>query len=209
MQNPITILFVDDDPAILRLVGRLLAADPFDVLTAASGAEALEMLARQRVDVLVSDLEMPEMGGLELVREARQRFPDTLRMLLTGAATLEAALEAINQGEVARFLRKPLDPDAFREVLESLADRIERNRVDEQSRSRRARHEQLVGWVERRFPGVTAIVRDEGGRVLIDLPLRLMAADDTGSGARDALFRWSSFAPPSGPRDTLRSPTSR
>jgi DNA-binding NtrC family response regulator len=208
MKDPITVLFVDDEPGILRFIRRQLREETLEVLMAGSGEEALDILATRRVDVLVSDLEMPGMNGLELVRAARKRFPGTLRMLLTGAATLEVTLEAINQGEVARFLRKPFDPEAFRAMVGCLSDRIRRNRDDEQARSSKVRRDQFVSWIERRYPGITHVPRDDGGRVSIDVNRRLLAADGMGSSAREALFRWTSFNPKSGPHDTMRSPTS-
>lgn len=206
MKDPITVLFVDDEPAVLRFIRRQLRGEPIEVHMAGSAEEALDVMTARRIDVLVSDIDMPGMSGQELMRAARERFPGTLRMLLTGAATLEGTLEAINQGEVTRFLRKPFDPVAFRAMLESLADRIEKSRDDEQARSWRVRRDQFLRWIERRFPGLTAIVRDDGGRVLIDLPVRLTAADGAGSAARDALFRWTTFSAPPGARDTMRSP---
>jgi CheY-like chemotaxis protein len=204
MEDLVTVLFVDDEPAVLRLVQRQLLGEPLDVLLAGSAAEALDILALHRVDVLVSDIDMPGMGGLELMRVARARFPATLRMLLTGAATLSNTLEAINNGEVARFLQKPFDPAEFKATLGALAERIAQTRREEQTRSWKARREQFLRWVERRFPGITSVVRDEGGRLLIDLPVRLGAADVVGSAARDALFWWTRSGPVSA-RDTMRT----
>lgn len=208
MKDPITVLFVDDEPAVLRFIRRQLRAEALDIVCASSAAEALEVLAARRVDVLVSDFDMPDMTGLELMRVARQRYPGTIRMLCTGAATLELTLDAINQGEVTRFFRKPLDQEAFMSAVGALADRIAQNRNDEETRSWKARREQFMRWIERRFPGITTIVRDDGGRVFIDLPMRLVAADGAGSAAREALFRWTAFTPRTGPQDTMRSPTS-
>ncbi len=208
MKDPITVLFVDDEPAVLRFIRRQLRAESFEIVTASSAEEALEVLTARRVDVLVSDFDMPDMNGLDLMRAARQRFPGTIRMLCTGAATMEMTLDAINQGEVARFFRKPFDPEVFCSVVGALGDRIAQNRNDDQARSWKVRREQFLRWIERRFPGITSIVKDDGGRVFIDLPMRLVAADGVGSGAREALFRWTAFTPRSGPHDTMRSPTS-
>jgi CheY-like chemotaxis protein len=201
----LTVLFVDDEPAALRLVVRQLHGEPLEVLTASSAAEALDLLSMRRVDVLVSDIDMPGMGGLELMRVARHRFPATLRMLLTGAATLTNTLEAINNGEVARFLQKPFDRDQFQATLRGLEGRIAETRREEQARCWKARREQFIGWVERRFPGVTAVQRDERGRLVIDVPGLLGAADHVGSAARDALFWWTRSTGPVSVRDTMRT----
>src|SRR5438552_10334436 len=87
--DQVSVLFVDDEPAMLRAIERTLREAPFEVLTAGSGAVALSILATRMVDVLVSDIDMPEMNGIELVRRVRRKHPATLRMLLTGAATTD------------------------------------------------------------------------------------------------------------------------
>lgn len=104
-----TVLFVDDDPGMLAAYRRFLVPT-FVVETAAGGAEALEVLAaRGPFAVVVSDLEMPRMGGIELLAAARERHPDTTRVLLTGKADLGAAIQAVNDGHIFRFLTKPID----------------------------------------------------------------------------------------------------
>lgn len=207
MEDPITLLFVDDDPAVLRTIRRQLIGDPFEVVMASSADEALAIMGSRRVDLLVSDIDMPEMNGIDLLLLARQRHPDTLRMLLTGAATLESTFDAINHAEVARLLTKPFDPESFRAILEGLGDRIESNRKDQDLRTGEARREHFIGWVERRYPGITSFVRDGAGRLFIDLPERLSAADIAGSEARDALFQWTCGVPDSKSHGLLGPPS--
>lgn len=104
-----TVLLVDDDPGTLAACRRFLAP-AFAVETAAGGAEALDVLAaRGPFAAVVSDLEMPGMGGIELLAAARQGHPDTTRVLLTGKADLGAAIQAVNDGHIFRFLTKPID----------------------------------------------------------------------------------------------------
>jgi DNA-binding NtrC family response regulator len=105
-QKP-TILFVDDDSNLLAGLRRALWKEPYEVLSASSGEEALNLLARRRADVVVSDHQMPGMDGVEFLRRVRERHPDTIRFMLTGNATLDLAIQAINEGEILRFFTKP------------------------------------------------------------------------------------------------------
>ncbi|SRR5579883_107575 len=102
------ILFVDDDPDLLAAIVRNLRSEHFEVATASSGADAIEMLRAQGpFAVIVSDLRMPYMDGVELLRAARTLSPDTVRVLFTGQPDMERAIAAVNQGEIFRFLTKP------------------------------------------------------------------------------------------------------
>jgi response regulator RpfG family c-di-GMP phosphodiesterase len=115
------ILLVDDEPFVLEGLRRQLTRE-YDVSTATGGAAALEMLAGDPpIAVILSDLRMPGMNGVELLTAARDASPDTVRMLLTGNADLDAALGAVNQGEVFRFLTKPCPPQILFPAIASAA----------------------------------------------------------------------------------------
>lgn len=104
------VLFVDDEPNVLQSIRRNLRKR-LDVDTAESGAEALEKMgANGNYAVLVSDMRMPGMTGVELLAKAREEWPDTVRMMLTGNADQETAVAAVNHGDIFRFLNKPCDP---------------------------------------------------------------------------------------------------
>ncbi|MEX1666309.1 response regulator [Zhongshania arctica] len=100
------ILFVDDEPRILIALKALFRRD-YEVMTAASGADALEILRQDDIDVVVSDQRMPEMTGVEVLRQAKDLRPRAIRVLLTGYSDLSAILSAINDGEIFRFINKP------------------------------------------------------------------------------------------------------
>jgi DNA-binding NtrC family response regulator len=166
----LTILFVDDEPAVIRAVSRVVSAQtPFNVLTATSGEEALGLLRTRSVDVLVSDIDMPQMSGLELVRLASREFPSTLRILLTGAATMDRAVNAINEGEVVRFFAKPFDAETFIRALGELGERILRLRRERQADAQRERRDEFLGWIEDRYPGTLTFERSETGEVVINV----------------------------------------
>lgn len=116
------ILCVDDEPRVLDALVRTLRRY-FDVVTAAGPGPALELLDRgERFAVLVSDLHMPGMNGVALLAAAREREPDTVRVLLTGFADLDAAVDAVNDGHVFRFLRKPCPPDVLTRTLHAAVE---------------------------------------------------------------------------------------
>ncbi len=112
-----SVLVVDDDPNMRMLVERMLREAPYRVHMAGSGEEALERLAAGEMDVLVADYRMPGMSGIELLTTVRAKYPEVVRILLTGHATLEAAVAAINEGAVFSLLQKPCGREQLLEVL--------------------------------------------------------------------------------------------
>jgi YesN/AraC family two-component response regulator len=163
-----TILFIDDEQAVLRSIARILARSEFDVMTTSRPEEAFEHLSRNRIDVVVSDIDMPEMNGLDLLERVRTQHPRVLRMLLTGSATVDRALRAINEGEVVRFFRKPFDVELFRRSMEALVQRIESLRAQDAEEERRRRALALQAWVTKRFPDLLEGLDGEPGVAHVD-----------------------------------------
>ena len=120
-----TVLFVDDEVNILKALKRLLKNEPFEVLTATCAAEALEQLQHSEVQVVVSDQRMPEMSGADFLSRLRDRFPETIRMMLTGHTEMDTAVEAINRGEIFRLITKPWNEDVLRSSLRQALDHYE------------------------------------------------------------------------------------
>ena len=118
-----TLLCVDDEPNILTSLRRLFRAQGYQVLTAASGALGLEVLEQQAVDLVISDMRMPEMSGAQFLAQVRQRWPDTLRLLLTGYSDIQSIQDAINCGEIYRYITKPWDDDDIRLVVRQALER--------------------------------------------------------------------------------------
>ena len=100
------VLFVDDEPRVLTTM-RMLFRAHYEVYFAEGGSQALELLRKQPVDVVVSDQRMPGMSGIELLRAARDLNPNAMRILLTGYSDLNAIIGSINEGEIFRFVNKP------------------------------------------------------------------------------------------------------
>lgn len=110
------VLFVDDEPRILITL-KALFRNEYEVVTANSGAEAVERLRAQSFDVIVSDQRMPQMTGVELLRAAASLCPRAIRLLLTGYADLNAIIGSINEGEIFRFVSKPWMNEELRGTL--------------------------------------------------------------------------------------------
>jgi response regulator RpfG family c-di-GMP phosphodiesterase len=124
------ILFVDDDPNVLAAFQRNLRKQ-FEFDTALSGTEALAMLQEcGPYGVIVADMQMPGMNGIELLTKAREMAPDTVRVMLTGNADQQTAVEAVNQGAVFRFLTKPCPPDQLKSTLETSVKQYELVKVE-------------------------------------------------------------------------------
>lgn len=104
---PATVLCVDDEANILSALRRLFRPAGYRVLLAESGAEGLAVLERDSVDLVISDMRMPEMNGAQFLAQVRQRWPDTMRLLLTGYSDIQSIQDAINCGEIYRYITKP------------------------------------------------------------------------------------------------------
>ncbi|RTL44466.1 MAG: response regulator [Burkholderiales bacterium] len=126
-----TLLFVDDEPAILSALRRLFRPMGYRILLAESGDAALEILAREPVDLVLSDMRMPGMNGAQLQQVVRERWPDVARLLLTGYADISSTIAAIDQGEIQRYIAKPWDDQ---EVLLAVREGLERARLRQENR---------------------------------------------------------------------------
>lgn len=112
-----TVLVVDDERSVTEGVAALLRKQPYEVLRAHSAEEALGLLRRCQVDVIISDESMPGTPGSEFLRVAAQNFPHAARILLTGKVSLDVALKAINAAKISRLLQKPCAPDELRDAV--------------------------------------------------------------------------------------------
>jgi DNA-binding NtrC family response regulator len=125
------IMIVDDEPANLRLLERLFRQD-YKVITAGSGEEALELLAHHDTALLITDQRMPDMSGLELLKQTAELRPHMVRMILTGYTDVGTLVEALNSGLVYKYLTKPWTNEELRLTV---------TRAMQHYESVRARHE--------------------------------------------------------------------
>lgn len=101
------ILIVDDEVHVSKALRRALIDEEYEIVTAQSGLEALQLMGEGEFQVVISDERMPGMQGSELFATLSLRWPETIRILLTGQASLDAAVRAVNEGEIYRFFTKP------------------------------------------------------------------------------------------------------
>jgi DNA-binding NtrC family response regulator len=123
-----TVLIVDDEENARVGLGHSLRGQGYQLQFADGGEAALEVLKANRVDVVISDQRMPGMTGLELLTLVRDRYPDTVRIMLTGETNLETCVEAINRGEIYRFLQKPVDRVELQTAVFLACDRLDLER---------------------------------------------------------------------------------
>jgi len=121
-----TVLFVDDEENVLNAVERIFTGSAWRIIRAASAEEALLIIGREEVAVLVSDNLMPGIKGVELLSRVKSICPDTVKILMTGHADIPTAIEAINKGEVFRFVEKPWDNDV---LINTVKEGMERYRL--------------------------------------------------------------------------------
>jgi YesN/AraC family two-component response regulator len=111
------VLFVDDEPMVLQGLNRMLRTerDNFKASFAANGHEALSMLSKDHFDVIVTDISMPEMNGLQLLSEVKNRYPDTVRIILSGESDINMSIQSVSVSH--RFLNKPCDPEVLKSTI--------------------------------------------------------------------------------------------
>jgi len=143
-----SLLVVDDEPYILPTLAALLAAE-FDVVTADCVETAQAILARQPIDLILTDQKMPRHTGIQLLEWVREHHPRTVRLLMTGYAELEDTVDAINRGHVYYYLLKPWRTEELLQILRNAAEKslLERSRDDllEQLRQLNSELERRVG----------------------------------------------------------------
>lgn len=130
IRPPATILVVDDEPGILSSLRRLLRPAGYRIFTAESGAAGLGILEQEAVDLVISDMRMPEMNGAQFLEQVRNRWPGTTRILLTGYADVSSTIEAINRGEIYRYIAKPWDDNDLTLIIR---DALEHRRLQNEN----------------------------------------------------------------------------
>jgi DNA-binding NtrC family response regulator len=162
------LLLVDDEPNLTSALVRSLDRSQFDIFTADSAQQGLMILAGNDIDVVVSDERMPGMTGSQFLTEVRKKWPHTIRMILSGQADLEAAVRAINEGEVYRFLLKPCHP---KELQLNILQGLQQKKLVAQSRKLLQEHQKnmnLLEALEKDNPGITKIELDEDGAIMMN-----------------------------------------
>lgn len=162
-----TLLLVDDEPSVLQSLRRALADEPYEILTAGSGAQGLAVCAEHQVGVVVSDERMPGMNGAAFLAAVKEQQPETIRIMLTGHASIDATMRAVNEGEIYRFFTKPWDDLELMLALRSAFEKLE---LEEENRrllrTVKRQYRELIA-LEQKYPGITDVERDEDGTLIL------------------------------------------
>ncbi|MBI5115628.1 response regulator [Candidatus Poribacteria bacterium] len=155
------LLLVDDEENILRALRRTLAEEDYEIEMAANANEGLELLKKSRFTVIMSDQRMPGMSGIEFLKEAKQLCPASVRIILSGYAEVSTILDAINEGEVFRFVHKPWNDDDLKILIRQSIrqyDLVEENRALQEQITKK--NQELEQWARELEERVAERTRD-------------------------------------------------
>lgn len=165
-----SILLVDDEAPVLSSLRRLLRPLKCNLHTAESAASALEILAQHPVDLIISDMRMPDVSGDQLLAEVAQRWPETERVVMTGYSDTQSAIDAINKGRISRFMTKPWDDSEVLKVVQKsfeLAELRRKNRLlEEQNQDKQKRLEQLNATLEKQVEQRTRQLQESNAKLI-------------------------------------------
>lgn len=166
-----SILFLDDEESILSALRRTLRKEGYTLHFCSTPKQAFDVLEREEIDLVFSDHLMPEMTGLEFIETVKELWPKAMRCILTGQADMELVVNAINKGNVHRFMVKPWNNLELKVVISQLFGQInllkanqELNDVVEEQRNR-------IKHLEHEHPGISAVERDASGAIVVDVDM--------------------------------------
>ena len=116
-QNAHSILIVDDEKYVLRSLQRSLIDEGYNVLTAPNGVDGLKVLEKEKVALVIADFRMPMMDGIEFLQKVKERWQETIRIMLTAYSDISVVVQAINKGEVYRFISKPWKSEELSTII--------------------------------------------------------------------------------------------
>jgi two-component system, probable response regulator PhcQ len=176
-----SILLVDDEVNVLSALTRALFDEPYQVTCAKSGEEALQLIAQTPFKLVISDEKMIGMQGSELLAIIKDSHPNTLRILLTGHATLEAAMKAVNQGEIYRFFTKPWNDTELKFAIRSALERYDLEAENRRLLSTVKNQAMEIKVLEKRYPGISRVKKNEQGSFVLpelsDAEIKMMMAE--------------------------------
>ncbi len=185
-----TIMLVDDEPNVISALRRALRPQRYQILSCVSAEQALETMACQRVDLVVSDQRMPGMTGIDFLHRVKSLYPDTVRIALSGYTDLSTVTDAVNEGAVYKFLTKPWDDAELRQVLAAALEGKRHADEDHQAKRELERfsgelataNEDLRRFVARQSEKNErdAAILEASHQIMRQIPVPLLGIDDDG-----------------------------
>ena len=123
MSEVIKVLFVDDEPNVLNAIKRIFVDEDYEIITAHSAMEGMAVMKNNEVRVVVSDYRMPDINGIEFLREVNEHWPETVRIVLSGYADIASIVAAVNEGQIYKFIPKPWNDDELRMTVANAVER--------------------------------------------------------------------------------------
>lgn len=173
-ESEVKILCVDDEPNILSALRRTLTSFGYKVISAKSGQEGLKLLQRESVQLVISDMRMPGMDGVSFLEYVSVRWPDTVRVLLTGYSSLDSTIDAVNRGHVYCYIAKPWDDDDLKVTVSQALHHydvvMENKRLADQVRAQQSQmleQQREIEELKQRHPSLMSVERDSDGSISI------------------------------------------
>jgi len=169
------IMIVDDESGILHAIRRELKPQDWAVEIHESASDALKHLEFEEFDLVISDFRMPEMNGVDFLRHVKERWPNTVRLILSGYTDVDAILKSLNEAEIYRYITKPWESEQLIETLKAGLDRRQRllraHELLEQEREAQnasARYKRELAKLEAEEPGITDVNWGPNDTVLLE-----------------------------------------
>jgi len=161
------ILLVDDEQNVLSALKRELADEPYEIFTALNGEEALNLVSARNFKIIISDERMPGMDGASFLAAAKEISPSSVRMMLTGHASIDATMRAVNDGEIYRFFTKPWNSLELKQAIKSAIERYDLEDENRRLLKLVKRQTQELRALETHHPGISRLRKDRGGALIL------------------------------------------
>lgn len=173
-ESDVKILCVDDEPNILSALRRTLTSFGYNVIAAKSGQEGLKLLQQEPVQLVISDMRMPGMDGVSFLEYVSVRWPDTVRVLLTGYSSLDSTIDAVNRGHVYCYIAKPWDDEDLKVTVSQALHHydvvMENKRLADQVRAQQDQmleQQREIEELRRQHPNLMSVERGSDGSITI------------------------------------------
>ncbi|HDH53670.1 MAG TPA: response regulator [Nitrospirae bacterium] len=162
-----SILLVDDEHGVISALKRSLIEESYNIYTANSGIEGLGILKDNKIKLVISDEKMPGMTGSEFLAAVKKMFPGILRIMLTGHASIQATMDAVNKGEIYRFFTKPWNDIELKLAIRSAVEKYDLEAENRRLLKTVKRQASELQQLEKLHPGITDLEKDQQGNLVL------------------------------------------